>query len=289
MDLSKPTRKALLDEMLAQVEKQLGAEQDAKLKKVLGEKQELIKQMIDELPHYVWPEPVRPSYFSSDLRRYYRIYLGWPSGWSGGMTRTEDPHPYIKSITLNIENSEPNEWSGYGSEIRLLLEIDHELGIEWFVSGKYDTERHKRYDLGLSTVMRVTVDSTQNLIADLRWDDSWKKTVWREVAIPADILSRYRELVRWSKRVEKPDFAKLGIPANALLFFRKVKFPDGKVMHIRLESGEDECWLFGRLLDRSGMELVSDYFRFFPASFALQYGDTLYEAIIREDKSNVKK
>lgn len=289
MKLPKPTRKSVLDEMLARAKEQLDAEQDAMTKKALMEKHQLIQQMLDELPHYVWPEPSLPDYFSENRRRYYQVYLGSPSGWSGDMTHTEEPHPYIKWVNFEVENSEQNEWRELGSDMRLMLEIEHYLGIEWFVNGKYDDERHKRYDLGLSTVMRATVDSSLHMIIGLQWADPWKNVMWREVAIPADILGRYSDLVRWRERWEKSDFEALGIPANSLLFFRKVNFPDGRVMHIHLESGEDDCWLFGRLLDRAGKELVSDYFRFFPVSFTLQYGDTRYEAMLREDKRNAKK
>ena len=287
MKQPKPTRKSVLEEMLAQNKNQLDAEQDRMIKKVLTEKHQLIQEMLDELPHYVWPEPSLPSYFS-DRRRYYQIFLGSPSGWAGDMTHTEDPHPYIKWVNFKVENSEQDEWSGYGSEMRLMLEIEHFLGIEWFVNGKYDEERHKRYDLCLPTVMRATVDSSSHMIVALQWADAWKTVRWREVAIPTDILKRYTDLVKWGDRW-KPDFTALDMPANSLLFFRKVNYPDGRVMHICLESGEDECWLFGRLLDRAGNELVSDYFRFFPTVFTLQYGDTLYQAMLREDKQYAKK
>lgn len=289
MKQPKPTRKSVLEEMLAQTKQQLEAEQDGMTKKTLTEKRGLIKQMLDELPHYIWPEPSLPSYFSSDRRRYYQIFLGSPSSWSGDMTHTEDPHPYIKWVVFEVENSERDEWREPGSDMRLMLEIEHYLGIEWFVNGKYDKERHKRYDLGLSTVMRATVDPSLHMIIGLQWADPWKNVMWREVAIPTDILRRYGDLVHWRERWEKPDFAALGIPANSLLFFRKVNFPDGRVMHIRMESGEDDCWLFGRLLDRAGKELVSDFFRFFPVSFILQYSNTRYEAMIREDKRHAEK
>lgn len=211
------------------------------------------------------------------------MYLATINGWSYGKTHTENPHGYIRSIEIELENSS-NPFDQYGSAIRLRFEIAHQLGIDWFCSGRYDEERHERYDLGLSTVLRLTVDPVMCQIIAIEWADPWKRTYWRDVAIPSETLQKYRDLVLRKMRWERSDLSAHGIPQNALLFARKVRFLDRKVMEIRLESGEDDVWLCGRMLDRGGKELTRDYFRGFPGVFSMLVGDTRYEAMVREIK-----
>lgn len=76
----------------------------------------------------------------------------------------------------------------YGTAIRLKFDISHNLGIDWFYSGRYDVERHERYDLGLSTVLRLTVDTIMCQIIAVEWADPWKQTYWRDVSIPTEVL-----------------------------------------------------------------------------------------------------
>ena len=59
------------------------------------------------------------------------------------------------------------------SEERRFFEIDHNLGIDFFLSGKYDEERHKKYDEGLSSKIVLTVDS-HNRIIEIEWFDKMK-------------------------------------------------------------------------------------------------------------------
>jgi len=152
MKQPKPTRKSVLEEMLAQAKNQLDAEQDRMIKKVLTEKHQLIQQMLDELPHYVWPEPSLPSYFS-DRRRYYQIFLGSPSGWAGDMTHTEDPHPYIKWVSFEVENSEQNEWRdfvyGFISPEGLTVQCLYEghMRCAEAIWKQYYPDEHARYEV----------------------------------------------------------------------------------------------------------------------------------------------
>lgn len=285
MKESIPTRETLLQEMSSLIETELQSNNgtttaELMRRKVLLEKKAIITQMQDELPHFVWPEPAMR--FSSSYRRYYSVILATVNGWSCGRTHTDHPHAYITSIQMEVANS-TKEYGGYGSAICLQLEIDHELGIEWFINGKYDIERHERYDLSLPTVMKLTVDNSMCQIVALEWVDTWKQTYWRDVVIPSEILKAYQELVKWrTTSWEQPSLAERRIAQNTLLFSRKVRFLDNKVMEIRLESGEDDVWLCGRMLDRTGKELTFDYFRWFPGAFAMQVGDICYEAILRE-------
>jgi len=115
---------------------------------------ERLRQMIDETYHR-----------HSDFEKVIKIYVGTIGGYAIGTTRTEKPHPYIKHIDFHVEYTS-NMWSS--GEDRVILNIEHELGIEWFVNGYHDIERHKRYDEGKDTTLRAYVDNI-NVIRRLEW------------------------------------------------------------------------------------------------------------------------
>lgn len=121
-----------------------------------NEKVELLKQMLDELPKRVYvPE--------ADKYEFQKTFIGSVSEFASRLTKTDNPHPYIENLTLSI-NGIGNAYSDREDRI---FEIDHELGIKWFLQDKYDIERHQRYDLDKSTDLKVTVEGTR--IVKIEW------------------------------------------------------------------------------------------------------------------------
>jgi hypothetical protein len=115
---------------------------------------ERLRQMRDEMYH-------RHSDFDDNVK----IYVGTVGGYGYGVTKTENPHTYISNVNFDVEYTS----SAYsGSDDTVILNITHELGIEWFVNDYYDVERHKRYDEGKDTTLRAYVDNI-NVIRRLEW------------------------------------------------------------------------------------------------------------------------
>ena len=121
-------------------------------------KAKIIDRMLAELPGHVQYDEVSKS------QRYYRKYVGDISSWGTDVTRTSDPHPYVSTVELSLE--------GYGisdADTRI-FHINHQLGIDYFLSGKYDIDRHERYDEGKYSTVEITVDSL-GYIQEIRWAD----------------------------------------------------------------------------------------------------------------------
>jgi len=115
---------------------------------------ERLCQMIDEIYHH-----------HNDFDNIIKEYVGTIGGHGVSMANTENPHGYITHINFNIEYT-ADAYSGL--EDTVILNIDHALGIEWFVKGYYDEERHRRYDEGKDTTLRAYVDRI-NVIRRLEW------------------------------------------------------------------------------------------------------------------------
>ena len=115
---------------------------------------ERLRQMIDEVYHR-----------HNDFENIIKIYVGSITGWRTGITKTKDPHPYIDHVHFGVEYT-GNRYSG--GDDTIILEIDHNLGIEWFINSYYDAERHRRYDEGKDTTLRIYVDNI-NVIRRLEW------------------------------------------------------------------------------------------------------------------------
>ena len=115
---------------------------------------ERLLQMINEIYHH-----------ASGIEGIVKIYVGTIGGWSVNVTKTEYPHPYIDHINFCVEYTS-NAYSGLEDEV--ILNIEHHLGIEWFLSHYHDEERHRRYDEGKSTTLRAYVDRI-NVIRRLEW------------------------------------------------------------------------------------------------------------------------
>ena len=110
------------------------------------EELEIIDGMIAELPHRVNGEEMR-------------VYKGVVSSHS--VMPTFDGGSYVDTVELSID---------CGDDYNVLLRIDRETGEEWFINGRYDTERHARYAEGKSAKIRVYVDSI-NYIRKVEFTD----------------------------------------------------------------------------------------------------------------------
>ena len=121
-------------------------------------KAKIIDRMLDELPIHIQYDEVMK------MRRYLRKYVGHIGAWSSSITKTEDPHPYVSLVEFDLEKS-----GSYDSDSRL-LRINHQLGIDYILSGQYDIDRHKRYDEGKTATLQITVDSL-GIIQEMRWAD----------------------------------------------------------------------------------------------------------------------
>lgn len=115
---------------------------------------ERLRQMLDEIYHH-----------HNDFENIVKIYVGTISSYGFDVTKTENPHPFIKNVHIDVEYTS-NMYSG--SDDTVILDIDHELGIKWFVNNDYDVERHRRCDEGRDITLRAYVD-TINVIRRLEW------------------------------------------------------------------------------------------------------------------------
>ena len=115
---------------------------------------ERLRQMMNEIYHH-----------HKDFEKIVKVYVGKIGGYGFDVTKTDDPHTFISHINFNPEFTS-NSYSGLDDTV--ILNIDHALGIEWFVKHYYDEERHRRYDEGKSTTLRAYVDSI-NYIKRLEW------------------------------------------------------------------------------------------------------------------------
>jgi hypothetical protein len=121
------------------------------------ERLQLITRMLDELPHLVYDQ-------EKDTSNTVRVFCGSVDGYAIGTTHTEDPHPYITKIDFSVDDGD----NRYSDDIRYLFEIDHQLGIDWFISGWYDKERHLRYGESKGHTVKITVDII-NFIRKIEW------------------------------------------------------------------------------------------------------------------------
>jgi len=119
-------------------------------------KAKVIDRMLNELPiHCDYDEVMK-------RQRYFRKYVGRISAWSCDVTRTDNPHSYVSLIEFTLDGI-----SHYEEDSRL-FRIKHELGIDYILSGKYDIERHERYDEGKDSTVQITVDSL-GYIQEMQW------------------------------------------------------------------------------------------------------------------------
>lgn len=115
---------------------------------------ERVQQMIGEIHHR-----------HNDFEDTVKIYIGTINGWSVGMTRTDEPHQYVKRVEFGVSYT-GNSYSSLDDSV--VLHVAHDVGISWLIDGYYDVERHKRYDEGKSTILRAYVDSI-NYIKKFEW------------------------------------------------------------------------------------------------------------------------
>jgi len=115
---------------------------------------ERLRQMLDEIYRY-----------HSGFDKIMKVYVGTIGGYGSRLTKTENPHPFITHVNFDVDFTS-NTYSGLNDSI--ILDIDHDLGIEWFINGYHDVERHRRYDEGKDTTLRAYVDSI-NVIRRLEW------------------------------------------------------------------------------------------------------------------------
>jgi hypothetical protein len=126
-------------------------------------KAKIIEQMYNEMPVHV-------HFVDTDtMRRYNRKYIGSISSTSSAMTRTDDPHAYVSLIEFEIDRI---HGGGYFDGDRRLFHIEHHLGINYILSGRYDIERHERYDEGKDSTVQITVDSFGTIQAIEWYDES---------------------------------------------------------------------------------------------------------------------
>ena len=121
-------------------------------------KAKIIDTMLDELPIHIQYDEITKS------QRFYRKYVGHISATSCRMTKTETPHQYVDTIEFSLR--------GFGisdSDTRI-LRINHQLGIDYILSGQYDIDRHERYDEGKKCALQVMVDNL-GYIQEMRWAD----------------------------------------------------------------------------------------------------------------------
>ena len=121
------------------------------------EKLQLVTRMLDELPHRIYDR-------DSNTTDTFRVFFGEICGYGTGTTHTEDPHPYITRVDFSVDDGD----NGYSDDIRHLFEIDHQLGIDWFISGMYDKVRHERYGESKGDAVRIIVDNI-NVIRKIEW------------------------------------------------------------------------------------------------------------------------
>ena len=121
------------------------------------EKLQIVIRMLDELPHRVYDR-------ENDTTDTLRVFYGSVDGYATSMTHTQDSHRYITKIDFGVDDGD----NGHSGDIRYLFEIDHQLGIDWFISGRYDIERHTRYDEGKGDMVKITVDNI-NVIRKIEW------------------------------------------------------------------------------------------------------------------------
>ncbi|MCL2047384.1 MAG: hypothetical protein FWG87_01540 [Defluviitaleaceae bacterium] len=115
---------------------------------------ERLRQMMDEIYHH-----------HNDFENIVKIYVGTIGSYCSRITKTENPHRYISNISFCVEYTS-NAYSGL--EDQIILQIDHQLGIDWFIGSYYNTEWHSRYEEGKNTTLRAYVDSL-NVIRRLEW------------------------------------------------------------------------------------------------------------------------
>lgn len=116
---------------------------------------EIIDQMYDELPTPHYDEQHK-------CQRYTRKFTGTISGW-GCPARKEGQPDYVDTVEFAIDGI----GGGVTDGDTRIFHIDQECG-EFLLSGKYDIERHERYDEGKNSLMQITVDSI-GYIRKMEW------------------------------------------------------------------------------------------------------------------------
>jgi hypothetical protein len=121
-------------------------------------KAKIIDCMLDELPIHIQYDEVMKT------RRYFRKYVGHIGAWSVSTTKTENPHPYVSKLEFDLEGF------GVSDADNRILHINHQLGIDFLLSGQYDIDRHERYDEGKTAKLQIMVDNL-GYIQEMRWAD----------------------------------------------------------------------------------------------------------------------
>lgn len=128
-------------------------------------KAEIVDQMVAELPfsHYD---------IKTDDLHYCRKFTGIIDGWGADTTHTDDPHLYIAEVNFAVEGVHDG-LNPYQSRDVHHFKIDHQLGIDYLLSGQYDEERHARYNEGKDATVTLTVEvyGGMNIIRAIDWAD----------------------------------------------------------------------------------------------------------------------
>lgn len=110
---------------------------------------QVIDQMVAELPVQRYDEVTRNM-------RCSRKFVGTITGWGG-------TGQHIDRVSMEIEGTR----EGSGRDVRS-FGVGSALVASFLGSGRYDTERHARYDEGKYDTVAVTVDEINN-IHSIEW------------------------------------------------------------------------------------------------------------------------
>jgi len=124
------------------------------------EKADLLEAMIAEMPKSGWNN-------EKERKEYTRTFLGSVSTVSSDANKAGDTNRSIRHIEFIIRDTE--QCGEHGSEDRRLFEIEYHTGIDWFVGkeGRYDIERHQRYEEDKDTTLKIEVRGTT--ITAIEW------------------------------------------------------------------------------------------------------------------------